>query len=201
MKNNKLLPALIAIVAVLLIVCVTLGVMIARKNKQTDATETQELQTSAADDTAGTDAADADKTSSAAPEATGAAAPDAQNAPADEKEALRAILTSHTWEHDIQSHDEITFLPDGTLQHIEGIGEPVRYEVESDNVVVLYTSDQYPIKLKYMKKTDTADWEKDLTFYNGIYQQLSDDEYFLYEIDYVPDELGMGNAYWLRSKE
>lgn len=120
------------------------------------------------------------------------------------KSTIKNILLDNTWYNNIQDYCEYKFYEDGTVVENpdSDYSRTLTYSI-TDNVLNIYwdeSEEPYTTSLKYVTKDDSYDWEKDLFFYNVIYNEIADDEYFLYEYDYEPDEMGLVNVMWLRCK-
>ena len=121
-------------------------------------------------------------------------------------EELRDLLVNHTWESNIQCPEEYTFNRDNTgvandfanLTHFA-------YSVKDNKLIIKWDSEQISegaeSVLEYVTKKSDVDFKKESFFYNTAYQEIGEDEGFFYQTSWEPDEMGLGNAFWIRMKK
>lgn len=112
------------------------------------------------------------------------------------------ILLNNLWYNEIQTFNEYHFFENGTL--IENPGDFQRtlsYTIDGNNLTITWAPG-IATNLKYVSKKDDYNWKADLFFYNTVYDKLTEDEMFFYEVNWKDSGGPSDNVLWLRvSKE
>lgn len=120
---------------------------------------------------------------------------------------IKDALIKYYWKNNIQSPHVYEFKDDNTVIEYDALPDEPKstwsycsrgtYSIKNNKLIVSFSYDygEYSFELQYLTLKENIDWD------TGLYleEQLKDNEYFFYEVDFEPATNGpTGNAFYLQ---